>query len=175
MKGVVPHALSKLIIENYGVNKWLDALERAGIQNRRVYLPIENVPDEEVFKLVEAVSDVLNISTDELISMFGKYWINTYAYKMYKPFYNVENAREFILKLPDIHKQVVANIEGATPPEFRFEWLADNVLLMHYKSPRNLIDLGIGLLRGVADYFDEDIKITKINNNTLQLEFNYDK
>jgi hypothetical protein len=42
---------------------------------------------------------------------------------------------------------------------------------MKYKSHRNLIDFLVGLIKGVGKFYKEDLKVTKLTNDKVEIVF----
>ena len=94
-----------------------------------------------------------------LLKLYGSY------------FKGANNSKELLLKMDDIHDKVTKNIPNALPPRFEYEWKNDKTLILKYKSKRGLIDILLGLVKGVGKYYKEDLKVTKISNDKLQVIF----
>ncbi len=76
-----------------------------------------------------------------------------------------------LLKLDSIHTTVTKNIPNSRPPKFSYEWKDEKTLLMTYNSQRNLIDLFIGLAKGVGKYYRENLSIKKLSTNNIEITF----
>ncbi len=128
------------------------------------------VPDEEVLKLLRSTASVLGITLDEAMDVFGDFWSTTYAPSIYGAYYKkAKSAREFLLNLDHVHV-AMTKTAGASPPRFRYEWRKDNHLVMHYGSPRGLVALMPGLIRGVGRYFRENLTVT-VTANEVHIVF----
>ena len=171
MKGVIPDCLEKLVRNKFGDDKWEKSLEIAGLPVKTTFLATQDIPDADVLKVVDAVCKVLNISLQQAADAFGDYWVNEYAVKMYKPYYRGKSAKEFILNMDNVHVTVTKNIDNAHPPRFDYSWTDDKTLIMTYKSERGLIEFLIGLLKGVGKYYNEDLTVTKISDENVQILF----
>ena len=122
-------------------------------------------------KVVESVCKTLDISLEQAADAFGDYWVNVYSQKMYRHFYNRESAKSFLLNMDSVHVAMTKQMKNARPPRFDYEWKDEKTLIMHYKSPRGLIDFVVGLARGVGNYYKEDIKVTKLGSREVQIVF----
>ena len=172
MKGVVVLALKGMLLDNYGADKWQAALRKAGIEKEPVIMPTSDVADEVVLKVVSAVCDTLGISLQQAADAFGHYWVNVYAQKMYNVYFEgVTTAKDFLLKMDTVHVGSTKNIPNATPPRFEYEWKDDKTLIMHYKSKRNLIDFMVGLVKGVGAFYKENLKVSKIGDDKVEIVF----
>ncbi len=172
MKGVIAACLGDLVKEKFGKDKWEAALEDAGLKKTTFFMPSTNIDDATVLKLVGSTCKVLGITMNQAADAFGDYWVNVYAPKIYKIYFRkTANAREFLEHMDAVHKTVTERIPDAKPPRFDYKWTDDKTLIMTYKSARGLIDIFVGLLKGVGRYFNEDLKITKLNNKDIKIVF----
>jgi hypothetical protein len=172
VKGVIFRCLRELVLEKFGEDAWKRALKESNLDENFNVPPVRFVEDEVILKIVQNLCKILNVSLEEIADLFGDYWVNVYSQRVYKVFYDeAKNAKDFILKLDRIHWLMTRNIPYANPPRFDYEWVDDNTLLMKYKSHRKLIDFAIGLLKGVRKYYKEDFDVSKVDENTIKIEF----
>ncbi len=172
MKGVIAIAFRDTIINQFGKDKWTAILTNAGIDKELSLLATTDVKDDVVMGLIKSACSVLNINLSQAADVFGEYWVNTYAPKVYRAHYkNVKNAREFLLKMDLVHQITTNTIANAKPPRFDYEWKDDKTLIMTYKSPRGLIDLFIGLIKGVGKYYKENLTVSKLTENKVEVVF----
>ena len=172
MKGAIVQCIGDLVKSNFGNDKWEKTLETAGISKTSFFTPIQNVDDEKVMKIIESVCKVANISPAQASDAFGDYWVNVYAPKLYGSYFKGANtSKELLLKMDDIHDKVTKNIPNALPPRFEYEWKNAKTMILKYKSKRGLIDILLGLVKGVGKYYKEDLKVTKLSNDKLQVIF----
>lgn len=172
MKGVICKCINELIVKNFGQDKWEKILEKTGFPKDQVFLMDENVDDKKFMELVQNICDVLGITPQQVADAFGEYWVCEFAPRLFKVYYEgVNSAKEFILKMDEVHRQATANMLDARPPRFTYEWKDEKTLLMGYQSHRGLIDVMIGLLKGIRKYFKEDFKITKLSDKEVEIKF----
>lgn len=172
MKGVIATCLAGLVKENFGRDKWEDALEDAGLDRHAIFSATNKVDDATVLKVVASVCKVLNISALQAADAFGDYWVNVYAPRIYGAYLQeAKTAKELLLGMDKIHETVTSTIPNAHPPRFDYKWRDDYTLIMTYKSPRGLIDFLVGLIKGVGRYFNEDIKVQKRSQTDVEIIF----
>jgi hypothetical protein len=165
VKGTIILCLQQMVVHKHGQKRWRESLRRAGLVESRDFGVLEYVPDRDVLRIMESVSDVACISMEEVMEAFGEYWSTTYAPEVYKAYYShVKSARELLLHLDEIHTATTKAMKSARPPHFRYEWKGDKLLIMHYESPRGLVVLMPGLVRGVGKYFHEKLTVTLVGN-----------
>ncbi len=172
MKGSIVDAVKDLVVDNFGSKMWEDILEGAGLDRFTTVRLLDDVPDEVVMKVLEVAMDKLNLSFDELADVFGEYWINVYVPKVYKPYLRrIKSAKVLLLKLDDIHQKVVRNIPNANPPRFDYRWESPDVLIMKYKSPRNLVRVFVGIVKALGNKYGEFVDVTMLSNNEVRIRF----
>jgi hypothetical protein len=172
MKGVIAHCLRALVVEKFGQDKWEQALVGAGLDKNTSFLVTQDVDDGAVLKVVGSVCNVLNISLEQAADAFGEYWVCSYAPKIYKAYYQGKNsAKDFLLKMDEVHQLTTANMPNAKPPRFDYSWEGDKTLIMKYKSHRNLLDFLAGLVKGVGKYYKEPLQVVKNGSDSIKITF----
>ena len=171
MKGTIVKCLEELVITKFGKDKWEKALENAGFNKLTMFLPGADIDDSQVMKAVKAVCKTLSISLEQAAEAFGDFWVNVYSQNYYYSFYKNKTAKSLLLSMDDIHVRMTKTMENAKPPRFDYEWKNDRTLIMHYKSHRGLIDFAIGLVKGVGKFYKENLKVTKLGPNMIQVVF----
>ncbi len=172
MKGVIALCLKELVVSKFGQEKWQEALKKAGIDKEPMILPVSDVDDKVFMKILNAVCDVLGISLAQAADAFGDYMVNVFSQKMYRAYYTAcKSAKDFLLKMDQVHVEATKKMAGARPPRFEYEWKDDKTLIMKYKSHRNLIDIMVGLIKGVGKYYKTDLKVSKLGPDKVQIVF----
>lgn len=172
MKGVIALCVKDLIVNKFGEEKWKEILVKAGIEKEPIILPISDLDDKTIVAIIEAIGTVLHLGQEQIADAFGDYWVSEYAPKIYSTYYrNVKNAREFLLKMDSVHETNTKKIANAHPPRFDYQWKDDRTLIMNYKSKRGLIDICVGLIKGVGRYFKEDLSVRKLDDHTIEIVF----
>ena len=172
MKGVIATCLAELVKDKFGEDKWEAALEGAGLDKKTVFLAVHDIDDEAVLKVVNSVCKVLNISLVQAADAFGDYWVNVFAPRVYGSYYKgADSAKDFLLKMDYVHEATTRTTKGARPPRFEYEWKDNKTLIMKYISHRGLIDFMVGLTKGVGKYYKEDLKVTKLGDDRVEIVF----
>lgn len=172
MKGIVVNCLEKLVSENFGTGKWNEIMNLSGVNADKKYEMADDIEDELVLKMFTHTCQIGNLSFEQACDIFGHYWVSSYIPRLYPDFYvDVTSAKEFLLKLDAIHTSIPISIKNAKPPRHRYAWKDENTLVMSYLSERDLIELFIGAINGVARHFNEDIQIRKIDRQSVEIDF----
>jgi hypothetical protein len=172
MKGIIANCLKELVCEKFGEEKWDEILDTSGFESTILIHPSEDIDDKIILTIIDSTCKVLNITLVQAADTFGEYWVNVFAPKVYSVYYKGSGcAKDFILQMNDLHKKVTKDIEGANTPGFDFKWMGDKNLIITYKSQRGLIDILVGIIKGVGIYYKEDLKVKKWGENKVEVIF----
>jgi hypothetical protein len=158
-------------VKSYGEEKWNEIVST--IDFPHIIIDTSNVDDRIFFELLSNIQKVLNIEYSEIFDLFAEHWIFSYVHRIGFAYFlsNHTSSKEALTEMDRIHKIVTINVLGSKPPSFRFTWLDDNTLFIDYLSERNLIDLCVSLIKAIAKYYSDKIKVEKIENNQLKVIF----
>ncbi len=172
MKGVIVNCLKELVTDKFGKDKWEAALEKVGLEKKSYFLATQDIDDAVVLKVVGSACSVLNISLQQAADAFGEHWSCIYAPNIYKSYYHgVKTAKDFLLKMDEVHRITTDSIPNAKPPRFEYSWENDKTLIMKYKSHRGMVDFLVGLIKGVGKYFKENLKVSKLSEDKVKVVF----
>jgi hypothetical protein len=170
MKALIVHCLKEMFDEKYDPDVYAEACKMAGIENKH-YLNNQDIEDEKVLALFNALAKKMHIDINSLFNAFGEYFNCVFAQKYFKSYYRTyKDTKEFLKAIDKIHVNVESVYGGSNPPRFDVEENG-NKLIIHYKSSRDLIDLLVGLVKGAAKYYNQNISVNKIDNKTVELTF----
>jgi hypothetical protein len=172
MKGVIFLALREMVENKHGENKWNEVLEVAAFSGEPTVLAADNFDDAKLMKVFGALSSVLKLSAQQVYDEFGDYWINVYAPRVYWSYYTeINDAKTFLSRMDEIHVKLTKNVLGSKPPRFEYEWKNDKTFIMRYISERELIDLMVGLIKGVGKHYKEELYVRKLSNEEVEINF----
>lgn len=172
MKGLIMEGLREVVTEKFGGDIWAKILTEMGVPVDTSYGIKDDVDDEIVLGAVQSTCSVLGVTLEQAADLFGSHWINRIAKRYYSPILSLYgNSRELLLAIDEIHERVVDDLPGSKPPRFEFTWEDERTLLVDYHSHRGLIDFAVGIARGVGEYYDEDLEITKRSDKQFTIVF----
>lgn len=158
MKGVIFNVLEELVIETSGMDAWNNILQAAGSDG--VYTSGESYSDEELFSLVGAACNALNLPAEQVIGMFGEYLFDQLDARHPTFVASAKNLKNFLMSVDTvIHGEVLKLYTNPNLPRFKYIDHGDNKLTMQYSSPRKLCILAEGLIRGAANRYGNSITI----------------
>ncbi len=169
MKGIIVKAAEKLVISKFGIDKWEEILVASGLDSDEFFMLRDDLDDTLVMTIISKIAEVLNLSLDEVLAAYAKYWVHEFLPEVY-PQYQFSSAKEFINSIEDvIHSNVRASMPNAHPPLFEFDWKNENELELRYFSPRGLIALARLMLIEIGNKYNTVIEVEVKNETTLLL------
>lgn len=166
MHGAIFIQLKEFVVQNHGLPAWDKMLEMAGQPKMALYLPTQSYPDADALALVGAACELTGQPADVVLESFGVF-IAPALLQMYRHLLKPEwKTLDLLMNVENtIHKVVRRRNEGAEPPELHFTRVNDKTLGFLYDSKRQMSALAIGIIKGVADEYKENIKITVLRSS----------
>lgn len=174
MYGLVNKAVEDLVKSNFGESTWESIKEKAGV-DIEMFVSMNAYDDAVTYKLVEAASEVLGISQEQVLIEFGKFWVEYTGREGYGDLLEMggDNLPEFLKNLNALHIRVGMTYSNLKPPSFNCEEIDSNTLVLRYFSHRKyLAPLVVGLLHGLDSKFNVDIEVQHTHH---QSEHSYDE
>ncbi|MEN7551105.1 heme NO-binding domain-containing protein [Rapidithrix thailandica] len=161
MHGLIFHELNKYIKEKADYTTRKQIWKDAGVEGK-VYFVTQIYPDQEIQAIVKASVNLLNISQEELLEGFGKFIVPDLL-SVYKSVIPSHWKTLDILEHTEntMHKSVRFKDPNADPPKLICQRVNENEVIIDYSSERRMSDLGVGIAKGIAEFFQETIEITK--------------
>jgi predicted hydrocarbon binding protein len=159
MHGVVFTELEKFVSTNHGTSGWEELTKRAGLAGK-MYLPVKEYPDSEIKALVTAASAMINQSPAAILESFGEF-IAPSLLKMYGHLLSPTWTALDIIESTEgtVHTVVRVKNPGARPPQLKAQRTSPEEVVLVYNSPRQMCFLAIGIGRGLARQFKENLTI----------------
>lgn len=168
MYGIVNKAIQDLVTETFGEDKW-EAVKEKSTVDVEFFLSNEPYDDDITFKLVGAASEVLNISTEEVLQAFGEWWILKTGKEKYGGLMEAggNNLKEFLVNLPLFHNRIMLMYPKLTPPEFKVSNIEENSIHVHYHSEREgLQEFVRGLMSGLGKMYEVEVGIELLQSRS---------
>ena len=159
MHGFIYIEFEKFVLSQLPYRMW----EEVVIQNNlvdREYSPLELYPDDELRGLLTTVSEKAGQPVEELLEKFGTYMVPDLM-KVYRAYINPEWKTLDLLEHAEstIHTAVRKSTTGAAPPILEVARTRPNEIEIKYISKRKMVELGVGIIKGLAEFFNESHKI----------------
>lgn len=167
MYGLVNKAIEGLVCKEFGEQTWQRILDTARV-DESAFVSMQAYPDAVTYNLVGAASQVLDVPAAKLLETFGEYWTLYTVNEGYGEMMTMfgSSLREFLGNLDRMHARIAMGFTELRPPAFRVEDLpSESALLLHYHSEREgLAPMVIGLVRGLAKRFSENVEISQVGS-----------
>ena len=159
MHGTIILLLKRYVQTQYDHSTWVKLVSNAGLStddfsHRDVY------PDADIFALVEQAAVMTGIPAEKLQEKFGEYLVPDLMY-MYQKLVDPDWRTLEMLEHTEavMHTRVRQEHAGNKPPVLDVQRISPNEVLINYVSPRRMSALAVGIVRGLATYFDEEDRI----------------
>lgn len=162
MYGLINKAVQGLVTERFGGDMWARIRSRAGLPEEP-FLSMEQYPDEVTFSLVAAATEELGVSAEEILKEFGRYWTLYTAKVGYGDLMESggKTFPEFVKNLDQLHSRVRLSFPHLEPPSFSVSAEGpDHITVHYYSSRKGLAPLVIGILDGLGERFNLQLKIS---------------
>ncbi|MGL6315132.1 heme NO-binding domain-containing protein [Vibrio sp. WXL103] len=166
MKGIIFTEFLELVEREFGlevVDQILDLSEDEGI-----YTAVGSYDHRLLVKLIVNLSKTTEIPAERLQEVFGEtVFINLLATLPDKAaLQDCSHCFEFVRHVEEyIHVEVKKLYPDAQPPTFEFISESETELVFDYKSARCMAHVCLGLLKGCANHFEQQIDVAMRSQN----------
>ncbi len=164
MHGVIFAELKKYVDTKLGGGKWSTLLKESGVGQQKVYMAVQEYPDQEAAALVSAASKMTGKSAPAILEDFGAFIVPDLVHMYWaliKPEWKTLDLIEHTEET--IHRVVRIKNPGARPPELKCSRPGPNEVMITYSSARRMCAIARGIVRGVAEHYNEQVVINETN------------
>ena len=163
MHGTVFGELKQYVGTRLGPTAWNELLENAAI-GPKIYLAIQEYPDEELGAILHAASKRSGLTPAQLLQDFGDF-IGPHLMRMYRMYIQPEWRTLDVIEHTEerIHKMVRLQQRGARPPYLSTTRRGEDEIVIHYASNRRLCGFAKGIALGIARHYGETIEIRDLS------------
>jgi len=160
MYGMVNKVLIDTLRSEYGSDTWRKIEERSGT-NAGFFVGMEQYPDDVTYEMVAAASEIVGISAEQLLEMFGEKWVEMTAKGDYRHYYAMaDNLFDFLDNLNVMHQSLAAGLPELRPPSFSLSRLNNSSAQLQYVSDRpGLTYFVVGLIKGLAGHYGQEVTV----------------
>ena len=163
MKGIVFTEFLELVENEFGLEVVQQIIDECELETAGVYTSVGTYSHKDMFKMVGKLSEIKGIPVPALLTVFGEYFFTTLKIK-YPVFVEKTNLFSFLNSIDQyIHPEVLKLYPDAELPEFTTEIKSENEMILNYLSSRKMSDVAIGLIKGAANHFKENVDVVKIS------------
>ena len=164
MHGSIFVFLKRFVENQFDYSTWLKLLDKAAV-GHTVYKLDEMYPTKEIYAIVKAASDLVGISEFELQEKFGEF-LAPDLLLIYKKYIKPEwRTYEMLLNTEVAMHGAVRKEDGRTdPPILLVTKKGNKQLIVDYHSKRKMSSLAVGIIKGIARYYNEAdlVKVTPL-------------
>lgn len=162
MKGIVFTEFLELVENEFGLDVVQQIIDECELDSEGVYTSVGTYSHKDMFKMVAKLSEIKGLPVPALLMVFGEYFFTTLKTK-YPMFMEKPNLFSFLNSIDQyIHPEVLKLYPDAELPRFEAEMKDENEMVLNYYSSRKMSDLAIGLIKGAATHFEENVDVVKI-------------
>jgi hypothetical protein len=164
MYGLVNKAIRGLVVDNHGPEKWSEICRIADFADED-FIAMNSYPDHITYALVGAASKVLGADANQVLDLFGEYWVLYTANEGYGDLLNLSGntLAEFLGNMDMLHSRLTGIMPTLQPPKFSTRNVTPNSLELEYRSHREgLAPMVVGLLRGLGKRFNQPCTVEHI-------------
>ncbi|MGF1909876.1 heme NO-binding domain-containing protein [Vibrio kasasachensis] len=174
MKGIIFTEFIDLVEDKFGLEVVDQILDNVGDDG--AYTAVGSYDHKLLVKLIVELGKLTNMPPDELQQAFGQsIFINLYSTLPYSASLSeCKNCFQFVRLVEDyIHIEVKKLYPDANPPQFEFISESETELIFDYKSARCMSNVCLGLVKGCADHFGEqlDISMSEQSEDSSHVQF----
>jgi hypothetical protein len=164
MKGIVFSEFINMVEGQFSPEMADEIIVAADLPSGGMYTSVGTYDHGEMLALVSQLSNKTNIPSKALIQTFGTYLFGRFV-EMYPEFFEgVRGTFDFLDQIEGhVHMEVRKLYPDAELPTFETCHPEADTLEMVYRSRRPFADLALGLIRGCAAHYDEDLAIEQLD------------
>lgn len=174
MKGIVFTKFLDLVEEKFGLEMVDIIIEESTLESEGIYTAVGTYSFSEMLQLITSLSKNTNISTDELLLVYGEYFFTVIETSYKGLLDSFSNPIDMMASIENhIHVEVRKIYPDAELPTFVVEEKTDNSIKMIYKSSRAMYNFGLGLMNKTFAHFNKkaDIILEKIKEDGTEVRF----
>lgn len=160
MHGIIFSELNKYVEHRLGAGAWEELLNKSQLKGHK-FFPVTTYPDRELESIIAAICEKTGTTRDEVLEGFGGFIVPDLL-RIYASLLNPNWKTLDLLENTEttMHRAVRYGDKQAQPPALVCERISPNLIKILYSSKRHMASFGIGIIKGIAEYFKEKIDIS---------------
>ncbi|GAB3538073.1 hypothetical protein GCM10027443_32260 [Pontibacter brevis] len=178
MHGLIFVLLKRFVENEYDYSTWVKLLDAAGIRHEP-YQMHEMYPTSEIFTIVQTASETTGIPSHQLMEKYGVFLVPDLLL-VYKKYVNLEwRTYDLLLNTERaMHGAVRTEDNRTSPPMLLVTKKGSRQLIVDYYSKRRMAAVAVGIIKGIARYYDESDKVavtllTPIEKERVQIRVDF--
>ena len=159
MHGFIFIEFDKFVLEHVHYSDWQQALKTHNV-DYTTFSPTEIYPDGKMVEMLDLASELTKKPKEKLLEFFGAF-LAPDLIKVYRAYIDPTWKTLEVLEHAEstIHVAVRKSTSGATPPILKVKRLSPRDVEIEYVSSRNMPELGVGIIKGLGNYFNENLEV----------------
>ncbi|WP_299013019.1 heme NO-binding domain-containing protein [uncultured Photobacterium sp.] len=175
MKGIIFTEFLEIVESAFGLDVCQEMLDKA--IDDGVYTAVGSYDHRSLVKLIVSLSKITGVPAENLQEIYGEAVFIRLLKTLpaIKPQHH--DTFSFIRNVEShIHTEVKKLYPDATPPKFDFLSQTSTQLIMDYKSARCMSHVCLGLIKGCAKHFNQQLQVSMepMNKEQSHVRFNLD-
>lgn len=159
MRGILLVEFIEMVETKYSIEMSDKIITQADLASEGAYTTVGNYDDTEIFRMVEQLAKLTNRSRKDILISFGRHMFSVLR-KNQHFFGSVSTTFDFLKAASRfIRTEIDKLYEGSTRPEFIFQEIGEDTLVLDYQSPIPLGYLVCGMIQECQSVFGEDLNI----------------
>lgn len=162
MYGMIHQAAREMVHTVADAETWSAILEKCGLDEEH-FISAQTYSDDVTFALIGAIQEVTGMPIEDLLTAFGKYWIDYAASTSYRSVMEMAgNDLDSLLdNLDRMHTSIKSTMPDADMPSFIVTHSDAHRLEVEYRSSRSGLELFVkGLLEGLLERFGDEGEVS---------------
>lgn len=166
MKGLVFCEFIELVEDKFSPEIADRLITECDLPSEGIYTAVGSYDHVELVLMVQKLSEISGVPVPDLIKTYGKHLFNRFTVLYPSFFHNVSSTFDLLDTVEThIHVEVRKLHADAELPRFETTERSSSTMAMIYRSNRPFADLAEGLIESAADYFNESIKIDRLDQS----------
>lgn len=162
MKGMVFTEFLELVDERFSFETTERLIAMSHLPSKGIYTAVGTYDYQEMVTLVSNLSALTGAPVSALLEAFGRHLFQRFVISFPSFFEGVRSSMEFLPRVQDyVHSEVRKLYPDAELPHFSCDTPEAGVMIMTYRSSRNLADLAEGLILACLDHFGEGFSVAR--------------
>ncbi|WP_439882734.1 heme NO-binding domain-containing protein [Pontibacter sp. MBLB2868] len=178
MHGSIFVLLKRFVESSYDFSTWLKLLEACGIDHSP-YEMNEMYPTSEIYCILDKATEKTGIPAIELMERYGEFMVPD-LFMIYNRYINPEwRTYQMLLHTEEaMHGAVRKEDSRASPPLLLVTKKGNKQLIVDYYSKRRMAGVAIGIIKGIAKYYNESALVevslcTPPENERVQIKVDF--
>jgi len=158
MHGVVHRELKEFVDDRMDDGAWEQIREDAGIEPK-LYLPVSHYPDAEFTALVDAIADRSGHDRRTILENFGRFLAPELLGTFRSHVRDGWGVLDLLENLSHIYDRIGSQDDETNLPTINCDRVVSDMVVLTYRSGRELCPLGLGIVQGLAAEYDTTLSI----------------